>query len=104
MKKISNNEKTIEFCHLIMTISCYPPSRAGIERYFSSAALIHTKTRNRLNNDRVEKLVKVYRYYGRGEEKNELEAAADLEIDLEDVVAVENYSCIDSNQKWTNNC
>ena len=37
-----------------------PPSSAGLERIFSSFGLVHTKLRNRLGNERVSKLVKVY--------------------------------------------
>ena len=39
--------------------SC-PPSSAGLERLFSSFGLVHDKLRNRLGNERVAKLVKVY--------------------------------------------
>ena len=37
-----------------------PASSAGLERLFSSFGLIHTKLRNRLWNEKVAKLVKVY--------------------------------------------
>lgn len=33
---------------------------SGLERTFSSFGLVHTKLRNRLRNDRVMKLVRVY--------------------------------------------
>lgn len=48
----------------MMAISSCPPSSAGIERLFSSMALIHTKQRNRLGNEKAAKLVHVYRHFG----------------------------------------
>ena len=41
-------------------INVCPPSSAGLERLFSSFGLVHTKLRNRLGNERVARLVKVY--------------------------------------------
>lgn len=57
-------EPVQRFCSMMKAIFSCPPSSAGIERLFSSAALVHTKLRNRLANDRVAKLVRVYRYFG----------------------------------------
>ena len=48
------------FCLIIRDIFSCPPSSAGLERVFSSFGLVHDKLRNRLGNERVAKLVKVY--------------------------------------------
>ena len=62
--QIANLEPVKRFCIMMRAIFCCLPSSAGIERLFSSVALVHTKLRNRLSNDRVAKLVRVYRYFG----------------------------------------
>jgi hypothetical protein len=48
IQKISRHQPVKEFCTMMMEISSCPPSSAGIERLFSSMALIQTKQRNRL--------------------------------------------------------
>ena len=48
------------FCHIMRDIFSCPPSSAGLERVFSSFGLVHDKLRNRLGNERVVKLVKIY--------------------------------------------
>ena len=53
-----------EFSSMMIGIYSCPPSSAGIERLFSSMGLIHNKLRNKLTNERVNKLVHVYRYFG----------------------------------------
>ena len=49
-----------KFCILMRSLLTCPASSAGLERLFSSFGLIHTKLRNRLGNEKVAKLVKVY--------------------------------------------
>ena len=49
-----------KFCRLVETIFVCPPSSAGLERCFSSFGLVHSKLRNRLGNEKVAKLVKIY--------------------------------------------
>jgi hypothetical protein len=49
---------------MMKDIFCCPPSSAGVERLFSSAALVHTKLQNHLSNDQVAKLVHVYCHFG----------------------------------------
>jgi len=63
LEKISALLPVKRFASEMLKIFSCPPSSAGIERMFSSAELIHTTTRNRLKNDRVSKLLKVYRYF-----------------------------------------
>ena len=65
----------------MMAVSACPPSSAGIERLFSSAALIQTKIRNRLSNKRVQKLVHVSRYFNDKNESmiEELNLVAEME-------------------------
>lgn len=60
-REVSNNPKAESFASLMLTIHSLPPSSAGIERVFSSMALVHTNLRNRLTQERVGKLTKVYR-------------------------------------------
>ena len=56
----SRSSDATKFCELMIKINACPPSSAGLERIFSSFGLVHTKLRNRLGNERVSKLVKVY--------------------------------------------
>lgn len=58
--QIAKLEPVKRFCNIIRAILCRPPSSAGIEHLYSSEALVHTKLRNSLTNDRVAKLVQVY--------------------------------------------
>lgn len=51
--------RTAEF--LVKLHSC-PASSASIERIFSVFGLIWTKLRNKLGDEKVEKLVKIYKY------------------------------------------
>ena len=46
----------------MMSIASCPTLSAGIERQFSSMALVPTKLRNRLGSDRVAKIFHVYRH------------------------------------------
>lgn len=71
IRKISKYEPVQKFCSMMMAVSACPPSSAGIERLFSSAALIQTKIRNRLSNKRVQKLVHVSRYFNDDKNVNE---------------------------------
>ena len=43
--------------NVAITILNFPPTSASVERSFSRQSYIHSKTRNRLTNDKVEKLV-----------------------------------------------
>lgn len=45
---------------LAQTLFCLTPSSAASERNFSTFGFIHNKLRNRLNNDKVEKLVYIF--------------------------------------------
>jgi hypothetical protein len=49
-----------KFCGVMESMFVCPSSSTGLERVFSSFRLEHTKLRNRLANDRVAKLVKIY--------------------------------------------
>ena len=46
-----------ELSNVAITILNFPPTSASVERSFSRQSYIHSKTRNRLTNDKVEKLV-----------------------------------------------
>lgn len=48
---------TPEFCRFMSKISSLPASSASVERLFSTFGRVHTKLRNRLGNEKVEKLV-----------------------------------------------
>lgn len=85
IQQISTLEPVKRFCNWMRAISSCPPSSAGIERLFSSTALVHTKLRNRLSNERVAKLVRVYRHLGAAEWKNTTETAGkEDDIDVDD--------------------
>ncbi|MEL7307755.1 MAG: hAT transposon family protein, partial [Pseudomonadota bacterium] len=56
------------FCSLAVKILSCPPSTGGLERCFSAFGMVHSKLRNRLNNERVAKLVKVYLHLRSGNE------------------------------------
>jgi hypothetical protein len=60
VNKITQLPAAKEFCEVMESIFVCPSSSAGLERVFSSFGLVHTKLRNRLANDRVAKLVKIY--------------------------------------------
>ena len=49
-----------KICILMRGLLTCPASSAGLERLFSSFGLIHTKLRNKLGNEKVAKLLKVY--------------------------------------------
>ena len=68
------------FGRLMEALQTIPCSSAGLERIFSSYSIIHTKLRNRLTNQRVEKLVKVYHTY---DKKDDVESIG-LDLDLDD--------------------
>ena len=55
-------------------------SSAGLERLFSSFGFVHTKLRNRLGNEKVAKLVKVYCHL---REKNNEQSMVDSVDDIE---------------------
>ena len=82
--KISIFEPVKRFSQLHMAIFSCPPSSAGIERVFSTAGLIHTKLRNRLNNNHVAKLVRVCRHLGSKDktkrDQYEVELISDLDL------------------------
>ena len=85
IQQIATLEPVKRFCNRMMAISCCPPSSAGIERLFSSTALVQTKLRNRLANERVAKLVRVYRHLGATEWKKTTETAGE-EDNIDDVI------------------
>lgn len=62
-KIISKSNKLItnEFCQLMIMVSSLPASSASIEWIFSNFGMIQTKLRNRLGNERAEKLVMCHR-------------------------------------------
>lgn len=62
-KKHQNTTKlaTPAFCQLMTKISSLPASSASVERLFSTFGLVHTKLRNRLGNEKTEKLVMCHR-------------------------------------------
>ena len=62
-------EPAKRFCNTMRAILCCPPSSAGKEHLFCSAVIVHTKLRHRLTNDRIAKLVRVYRHLLGWEEK-----------------------------------
>ena len=61
--QIAKLEPVKRLLNMMRPILCCPPASAGIERIFSSVALVHDKLRNRLNNDRVVKSVLVYSHF-----------------------------------------
>ena len=60
VKKNTLMEPLRRFCDMAVRLLSCPPSSAGLERTFSAFGLIHSKLRNRLSNERVMKLVRVY--------------------------------------------
>ena len=79
-------EPVKRFCNMMGAIVCCPTSSAGTERLFCSAALVHTKLHNRLANDRVAMLVRVYRHLGWKYKQNTLcpsYSQKDYEDDIE---------------------
>ena len=60
VKKNTLMEPFKRFCDMAVRLLSCPPSSAGLERTFSAFGLIHSKLRNRLSNERVMKLVRVY--------------------------------------------
>ena len=64
IKHVCGLQPVKTFCELMINISACQASSAGIERLFSSNGLVHTKLRNRLQNDKVAKIVRVYRHLG----------------------------------------
>ena len=75
-----------EFGSLMRKIFTCPPSSAGIERLFSSAALVHTKIRKRLSTERVQKLIQAYRFLKRKEKRVKcMTAEEDMEMNSTEV-------------------
>lgn len=62
-KSIINVPEAEEFCDFFIKLHSCPPSNASIERIFSTYSFVWSKVRNRLGNDKAEKLVKIYRHY-----------------------------------------
>ena len=50
-----------QFCSFMEQLSSLPASSASVERVFSTFGYVHTKLRNRLGNDKTEKLVRCNR-------------------------------------------
>lgn len=61
--KTDSMSKMNNFCSFMMKLHSIPSSSAGLERIFSSFGHIWTKLRNKLGINKVEKLVKIYKYY-----------------------------------------
>lgn len=67
-KKIAQYQALVDFCTFLMKLHSCPASSASIERTFSTFGLIWSKLRNKLESDKVTKLVKVHRYLNRQED------------------------------------
>ena len=81
-----------KFCLFMRDIFSCPSSSAGLERLFSSFGLVHTKWQNRLGNEKVAKLVKVYCHLrDKNNEQSMVDSVDDIEflssesVDEEDV-------------------
>ena len=70
--QIAKLEPVKRFYNVRRAILCCPLSSAGKERLHSSAALLYTKLRSRLTNERVAKSVLVCRHFEWKEKYNTL--------------------------------
>lgn len=62
LKTENASSSLIEFCTYISNLHSCPASSAAIERVFSSFGHVWSKLRNKLKPEKVEQLVKIYRY------------------------------------------
>lgn len=58
-----SNNNLIEMAEFLSKLHSCPPSSASLERVFSTFGFIWSKLRNKLGPQKVQKLVKIYRYY-----------------------------------------